>query len=66
MNFDAMDKRPVNLFLLLVGPTGDHIRHLQVLSKMARYLNDDTFRRQLLEAVTPEAVVAAFREKDRS
>jgi mannitol/fructose-specific phosphotransferase system IIA component (Ntr-type) len=66
VNFDAMDKRPVNLFLLLVGPAGDHSRHIQVLSKIARYLNDESFRRQLLEAKTPSAVIGAFRDKEKS
>ena len=64
MRFDAVDKRPVSLFLLLVGPEGDHTRHLQVLSKLARYLHDQAFCHSLLSASSPAEVLSAFREKE--
>lgn len=64
VRFDAIDNRPVNIFILLVGPSGDHTTHLQVLSKLARYLHDNSFCRRLLEAGTNAEVVEAFREKE--
>jgi fructose-specific phosphotransferase system IIA component len=65
VRFDAIDNRPVKLFLLLVGPADDHNRHLKVLSKLARYLHDDAFCRKLLEAENAGAVIQAFREKEQ-
>ena len=62
--FDAVDNQPVKLVFLLVGPEGDHAGHLQVLSRIARYLHDDAFCRRLLEAATPEEVITAFRAKE--
>jgi fructose-specific phosphotransferase system IIA component len=62
--FEAVDNQPVALFFLLVGPEGDHARHLQVLSRIARYLHDMNFCRELLAAQSPEAVIAAIREKE--
>lgn len=62
--FDAVDNQPVQLFFLLVGPKGDHARHLRVLSKIARYLHDKSFCRRLREAATPEEVMQALRDKE--
>jgi mannitol/fructose-specific phosphotransferase system IIA component (Ntr-type) len=62
--FDAVDNKPVSLFFLLVGPEGNPTRHLQVLSKLARYLHDPIFSQKLLDADSAEGVVEAFRSKD--
>ncbi|MGM0628199.1 MAG: PTS sugar transporter subunit IIA [Candidatus Fermentibacterota bacterium] len=63
--FDAVDNKPVSLFFLLVGPEGNPTRHLQVLSKLARYLHDPIFCQKLLDADSAGEVVEAFRSKDR-
>lgn len=62
--FEAVDNQPVALFFLLVGPEGDHARHLQVLSRIARYLHDQNFCQQLLAAGSPEEVLAAVSAKE--
>jgi fructose-specific phosphotransferase system IIA component len=64
VRFDAIDNRPVYLFIVLIGPTGDHTTHLQVLSKLARYLHDNAFYKRLLEAETSKDIVNAFQEKE--
>ena len=64
--FDSVDNRPVTLFFLLVGPTGSHAEHLKVLSKIARYLHDESFCRALHDAMTPKDVIDAIEEKDRN
>ena len=63
--FNAVDNKPVSLFFLLVGPEGNPTRHLQVLSKLARYLHDPIFCQKLLDAKSPQEIVDAFRSKDR-
>ena len=62
--FDAVDNQPVSLFFLIVGPENDHIRHLQILSRIARYLHDPEFCRKLREACCAEDVVNAFHGKE--
>ena len=64
--FDAVDKQPVSIFFLLVGPTGAHGEHLRVLSKLARYLHDRTFCQALLDASSKEDVLGALRNKEHS
>lgn len=62
--FDSIDNQPVSLFFLLVCPEGNPNLHLQILSKLARYLHDRSFCQRLLEAASPEEVLEAFRSKE--
>ncbi|MFW5684071.1 MAG: PTS sugar transporter subunit IIA [Spirochaetota bacterium] len=62
--FDAVDKQPVLLFFLMVGPPGAHNEHLRLLSKLARYLHDPGLKESLLSATTPEQVVDLFRGRE--
>ncbi|MFW5683395.1 MAG: PTS sugar transporter subunit IIA [Spirochaetota bacterium] len=61
--FDAVDKRPVQLFFLMVGPPGAHNEHLRLLSKLARHLHDSRLKDALLQAKTPEDVVSLFQSR---
>lgn len=62
--FDAVDRKPVRLFFLIVGPADDHNAHLRLLSKLSRHLHDSSLHQGLLSAQTPEEVVALFRSKE--
>jgi len=64
INFDAIDKAPVSLFFLLLGPEGRTGEHLKLLSKLARYLHDDGFIRALKEAKNPEDIIEVFRREE--
>ena len=64
--FDAVDKQPVSVFFLLVGPIGAHAEHLRVLSKLARYLHDRTFCQALLDAQSQDDVIATLRSKEQN
>ncbi len=62
--FDAVDKRPVRLFFLMVGPPGAHNEHLRLLSRLARYLHDPRLKQALLDAEDPTTVVSVFAERE--
>lgn len=64
--FDAIDRQPVSLFFLILGPAGSQAEHLPLLSRLSRLLHDSEFRRALEQARSPAEVLAAFREKERS
>ncbi len=65
VKFDSVDNRPATLFFLLIGPDSNPNLHLQMLSKLARYLHDGTFCRRLLTAKSSEEVIEAFRSKEK-
>ncbi|MFW5742696.1 MAG: PTS sugar transporter subunit IIA [Spirochaetota bacterium] len=62
--FDAVDKRPVRLFFLMVGPPGAHNDHLRLLSRLARYLHDPELKQTLLDAEDAATVVSVFAERE--
>ena len=62
--FDAADRRPVQLFFLMVGLPGAHNLHLRLLSKLSRYLGDSDFKSGLLGAQSSVEVVRLFAERE--
>jgi fructose-specific phosphotransferase system IIA component len=63
--FDAVDRQPVQLFFVVVGPPGAHNEHLRLLSKLSRHLHDSDFRAGLLAAASPTEVIDLFKAKER-
>lgn len=64
VKFDAVDRRPVELFFLMVGPPGAHNEHLRLLSRLSRLLHDPTLKESLRTAATPSDVVAVFADRE--
>ncbi|ATC89497.1 PTS system, nitrogen regulatory IIA component [Pseudoalteromonas issachenkonii] len=50
INFDAIDNRPVDIFVALIVPDGDNQQHLKTLATIADKLNDKEFCKQLRAA----------------
>lgn len=65
VKFDAVDKQPVFLFFLMVGPKGAYTEHLKLLSKLSRLLHDPDLRRRLLAVDSGEEVVELLREREK-
>ena len=63
--FDAVDKKPVRLFFIMIGPTGAHSEHLRLLSKLSRLLHDETLKSGLLKATSPEEVITLFTDREK-
>ena len=56
INFDAIDNRPVDIFVALIVPDGDNQQHLKTLATIADKLNDKEFCKQLRAAKSDEAL----------
>jgi mannitol/fructose-specific phosphotransferase system IIA component (Ntr-type) len=63
--FDAVDKQPVFLFFLLVGPKGAHTEHLKLLSKLSRVLHDPDLRKKLLAVDSAKEVIDLLRQREK-
>jgi len=63
--FNAVDKRPVELFFLMVGPPDSPNEHLRLLSRLSRYLHDPGLRESLLSATDADEVLRLFREREQ-
>lgn len=60
LNFDAVDKRPVHLFVLLLSPADKADEYLHTLAWVRRTLKKKENRLQLLSSETGEEITALF------
>lgn len=58
LEFDAPDNQPVRLCFILLVPKDANERHLQILGELAQLFGDDAMRAKLLEAASPEELLA--------
>ncbi len=64
VDFDTLDGRPARLFFLLVTPENFSGLHLQALARIARMLKNEMFKNKLLQARTPDDVIAIIQPED--
>lgn len=60
INFDAIDKREVYLFVLLISPAGKGGEYLQTLAWVSKILKKSTNRNRLLDLATRDEIEALF------
>jgi fructose-specific phosphotransferase system IIA component len=64
IDFDAADALPVDLLFLMTGPKANTPLHLKILSKLARSLHDEQFRKLLREAPDSKVVADLIFKRD--
>jgi PTS system nitrogen regulatory IIA component len=60
VSFDAVDNRPVHLFVMILSPPGIAGEYLQILARVSRLLKDPTVRNRLLQATDTETILELF------
>jgi PTS system nitrogen regulatory IIA component len=60
IEFESVDGEPATLFVLLVAPESGGALHVKVLANISRLLKEETVRRSLREAASPDAFMAAL------
>ena len=64
MDFNAIDNKPVHL-IFMIGASDRQTRDfVKILAQITRMLKDESVRRELLEAPSPEAFVEAIRHHE--
>jgi nitrogen PTS system EIIA component len=58
VGFDAVDGKPVDLFLALFAPEGSSVEHLRALARAARALRRPDLREQIRKARVADAIYA--------
>lgn len=66
IDFDAIDKQPVDLLFALVVPEESNEDHLKLLAMLAGMFNDDKFRQQARECRSGEAMQQLMDEQSRN
>ena len=60
VDFNAIDKREVYLFMLMISPAGKGGEYLQTLARVSRILKEGSTRQRLLDCASREEIVALF------
>lgn len=64
VDFDAIDKKPVHIFFLLLAPEDSAGLHIQMLSRISRILRDPSFRKHLTEQGDDRGLYADIVKED--
>jgi fructose-specific phosphotransferase system IIA component len=59
IDFESIDKRPVNLIVLLASPPDQTGPHIQALARISRLMNVEGFRQAMRQATNPHQVLYA-------
>lgn len=65
VEFEAIDKKKVNVFFVILGPEKEVSAHLKLLATISRVLSNSNVKRELLNARTSEAIYEAFMRNTR-
>jgi PTS system nitrogen regulatory IIA component len=60
IDFNAIDKRDVYLFMLMISPAGKGGEYLQTLARVSRILKLSSNRQRLLDCASRDEIVALF------
>jgi len=59
IDFESIDKRPVNLIVLLASPPDQTGPHIQALARISRLMNVEAFRQSMRNATSPQEIYDA-------
>lgn len=65
IEFGSIDRMPVSMVFLVVGPDAQSGTHIRLLSRISRLMNNDAFRDRLSRCADAAAILAAFEEEER-
>ena len=65
VEFDSIDKQPVNMVFLLVGPEDKSSQHIKLLSRISRLMNSGTFRDKLMQCDNPDEIFETFQSEEK-
>jgi PTS system fructose-specific IIC component len=66
VEYNSLDGEPVHLVFLLVGKDNLVGKHIKLLSRISRLMNNDEFREQLIKADSVESILKIFEEEEQN
>jgi len=66
IEYNSLDGEPVHLIFLLVGKENLVAKHIKLLSRISRLMNNEEFRKKLINASSKESVLKIFAEEEQS
>jgi len=66
IEYNSLDGEPVHLIFLLIGKENLVAKHIKLLSRISRLMNNEEFRKKLVNASSKESVLKIFEEEEQS
>ena len=66
IEYNSLDGEPVHLVFLLIGKENLLAKHIKLLSRISRLMNNEEFRKRLIEAESKESILKLFQEEEQS
>ncbi len=66
IEYNSLDGEPVHLVFLMIGKETLLAKHIKLLSRISRLMNNEEFRKKLIEAESKETILKIFREEEQS
>ncbi len=60
IDFTALDEKPSQIFIFLIGPTDMRNEHVRLLAAISKAVREKSVRTIILESTTPQAIVEIF------
>jgi len=64
VDFDSIDRKPSQLFFLVMAPENSAVDNLKLLSRMVTLLKEPSFKKRLLEAPSRKELFQIISEED--
>jgi fructose PTS system EIIBC or EIIC component len=65
IEYNSLDGEPVHLVFLLIGKETLLAKHIKLLSRISRLMNNEEFRRKLIKAGNREEILKIFQEEEQ-
>ncbi|HEY6436637.1 MAG TPA: PTS sugar transporter subunit IIA [Ignavibacteriaceae bacterium] len=66
IDYDSLDGEPVHLVFLLIGKDNLLAKHIKLLSRISRMMNNEEFRKKLIDAGSKESILKLFQNEEQS
>ena len=66
VEYNSLDGEPVQLIFLLIGKENLVAKHIKLLSRISRLMNNDEFRKKLIEADSKESILKVFEAEEQN
>ena len=66
IEYNSLDDEPVHLVFLLIGKENLLAKHIKLLSRISRMMNNEEFRKKLIQAKNKETILQLFQEEEQS
>ena len=64
VDFDSIDRKPSQLFFLVMAPENSAVENLKLLGRIVTLLKEPSFKRRLMEAPSQKELFQALSEED--